>query len=889
MRVLNYFSNAGPSVYTVDAIQFSDGTQWNYNYVLDQVLRGTAGNDTLQSFQGGSALYGLSGNDTLNGDVGNDVLNGGDGQDIISGNAGNDSLNGDAGDDRLFGGAGNDVLEGGAGNDYLQGDAGNDIYLFGRGSGQDTIYNADFDAGRQDFVQLAADINPDDVLLARVNNDLILTLVGATDTLRIASYFNDYSDGYAVNAIRFSDGSSWDVSAVKNKVLQATSGNDVLYAYIGNTILSGLEGDDQLLGNAGNDVLNGDSGNDTLSGGDGNDVLNGGLGNDFLQGGNGNDLLDGGAGNDALAGGNGDDIYLFGRGGGQDTISNNNGVLLDPRIIFSSLDHDVIQFGVNIAPADIKLLKVGNDLRINISGSDDQLYVYDYFFQNNYQQRPHAVGEIKFADGTIWNTGAVDALSGSLIQGTANADYLFGSNNGDLIYGNDGADSLYGGAGNDTLDGGAGNDYLRGDAGNDTYLFGRGSGQDTISNFDVTAGRQDVILFAADVAPSDIALTRSYDDLILAITGTTDTLRIQSYFNGDGVGGYTIDAIQFGDGTAWNYGAVSDILANGGSVQAVAAGVPSSLTLATAVPTSSISVAATGDALAEPRLRAQPVGETPPVINPTRYDDGTNDSTLPATPSLSVDIGLGARLNDGLPKYAGETPPFINPTRYDGDTADSTLPSTPSLSVDIGLGARLNDGLPKYAGETPPIINPTRYDGDTADSVLPSTPSLSVDIGLGARLNGELPKHVGETPPIINRPAASGEILLDLGVTTEILRYVTPEALDRAAEGYSIGAETPIRRTEQGSGRWAILDPAVLNIDAQRRPGIKVDNWAATHAGLDRYLAQAGDAVLGDDRGDIQGSASSAIGGAASNELNTSHPAGGLQRKLNVALGQAAL
>jgi len=357
-------------------------------------------------------------------------------------------------------------------------------------------------------------------------------------------------------------------------------------------------------------------------------------------------------------------------------------------------------------------------------------------------------------------------------------------------------------------------------------------------------GRQDVIRFAADVLPNDIVLTRSYDDSILAITGTTDTLRIQSYFNGDGVGGYTIDAIQFGDGTAWNYGAVSDILANGGSVQAVAAGVPSSLTLATAVPTSSISVAATGDALAEPRLRAQPVGETPPVINPTRYDDGTNDSTLPATPSLSVDIGLGARLNDGLPKYAGETPPFINPTRYDGDTADS---------------------------------------------VLPSTPSLTVDIGLGARLNGELPKHVGETPPIINRPAASGEILLDLGVTTEILRYVTPEALDRAAEGYSIGAETPIRRTEQGSGRWAILDPAVLNIDAQRRPGIKVDNWAATHAGLDRYLAQTGDAVLGDDRGDIQGSASSAIGGAASNELNTSHPAGGLQRKLNVALGQAAL
>jgi len=843
LRVLNYFSNTGPSAYTVDVIQFSDGTQWNYNYVLDQVLRGTAGNDTLQSFQGGSALYGLSGNDTLNGDVGDDVLNGGDGQDVLSGNSGNDSLNGDAGDDRLFGGAGNDVLEGGAGNDYLQGDAGNDIYLFGRGSGQDTIYNGDFDAGRQDFVQLAADINPDDVILARVNNDLILTLAGATDTLRITSYFNDYSDGYAVNAIRFSDGTSWDVSAVKAKVLQATSGNDVLYAYIGNAVLSGLEGDDQLLGNVGNDVLNGDSGNDTLSGGDGSDVLNGELGSDFLQGGNGTDLLDGGAGNDALIGGAGNDVYLFGRGSGQDTI-NSATDFPDPRYYYYSLDQDVIQLGPDIAPDDIKLLKVGNDLRIRISDGDDQLYIYNYFFQNNSQQRPYAVSAIKFADGTIWNTGNVDALSGSLIQGTVNADYLFGSNNDDLINGNDGSDSLYGGAGNDTLDGGAGNDYLRGDAGNDTYLFGRGSGQDTISNFDVTVGRQDVIRFAADVLPNDIVLTRSYDDLILAITGTTDTLRIQSYFNGDGAGGYTIDAIQFGDGTAWNYGAVSDILANGGSVQAVAVGVPSSPTLATAVPTTSISVAETGDALAESRLRTQPVGETPPIINPTRYDD---------------------------------------------DTADSALPSTPSLSVDIGLGARLNGALPKHVGETPPIINPTRYDDDTNDSTLPSTPSLSIDIGLGARLNGELPKHAGETPPIINHPAASGEILLDLSATTEILRYVTPEALDRAAEGYSIGAETPIRRTEQGGGRWAILDPAVLRIDAQRRPDIKVDNWAATHAGLDRYLAQTGDAVLGDDRGDVHGGTSSAIGGAADNDLNTNHTAGGLQRKLNVALGQAAL
>ena len=71
-----------------------------------------------------------------------------------------------------------------------------------------------------------------------------------------------------------------------------------------------------------NDVLTGLDGNDTLTGNDGNDVLNGGAGTDTLAGNNGNDTLDGGAGNDQLRGGSGADRYLFGRGGGQDTIIN---------------------------------------------------------------------------------------------------------------------------------------------------------------------------------------------------------------------------------------------------------------------------------------------------------------------------------------------------------------------------------------------------------------------------------------------------------------------------------------------------------------------------------------------------------------------------------------
>ncbi|MBG8766749.1 calcium-binding protein, partial [Neisseria meningitidis] len=43
----------------------------------------------------------------------------------------------------LYGNDGNDTLIGGAGNDYLEGGSGSDTYVFGKGFGQDTVYNYD--------------------------------------------------------------------------------------------------------------------------------------------------------------------------------------------------------------------------------------------------------------------------------------------------------------------------------------------------------------------------------------------------------------------------------------------------------------------------------------------------------------------------------------------------------------------------------------------------------------------------------------------------------------------------------------------------------------------------------------------------------------------------
>ncbi|MFO0454553.1 MAG: calcium-binding protein, partial [Planctomycetota bacterium] len=230
LRVSGYFTSEGATSSAVESIRFADGTVWSIETVKQRVLAATSGNDELHGYatadtlsggDGNDWIAGYGGNDTLAGDAGNDSLFGGDGNDSLSGGLGNDSLDGGTGDDQLTGGDGNDSLSGGTGNDLLDGGAGNDslsggtgndlldggagndslsggdgndtltggdgnddlsggngadVYRFGRGSGVDTISNADSDAlgVNADVIELAAGIATTDVTVSRSGTDLIL-------------------------------------------------------------------------------------------------------------------------------------------------------------------------------------------------------------------------------------------------------------------------------------------------------------------------------------------------------------------------------------------------------------------------------------------------------------------------------------------------------------------------------------------------------------------------------------------------------------------------------------------------------------------------------------------------------------------------------------------
>ncbi|MGF0338306.1 calcium-binding protein, partial [Ectopseudomonas toyotomiensis] len=317
------------------------------------------------------------------------------------------------------------------------------------------------------------------------------------------------------------------------------------------------------------------AGNDILDGGNGNDLLLGGEGNDNLSGGAGDDILDGGTGNDSLSGGAGSDIYRFSRGWGQDTINNHD---------TSTNKTDAIVFADDITPDDIVITRSSTNLILSLKGSTDKITVSSYF--SNDGTSVYKLEEIRFANGTTWtidqvkvmsiqSTDGNDTLTGyatdDTISGGLGNDYLYGQDGDDVLdggagddrlYGENGNDTLIGGAGNDILDGGNGNDLLLGGEGNDSlsggagsdiYRFSRGWGQDTINNYDTGTNKVDAIVFADDITPDDIVITRSSTNLILSLKGSTDKITVSSYFSNDGTSAYKLEEIRFANGTTWTY------------------------------------------------------------------------------------------------------------------------------------------------------------------------------------------------------------------------------------------------------------------------------------------------------------------------------------------------
>ena len=580
LRVYSYFNEMGQSSETINAITFTDGTSWNYEYVSTHWNRIT--ND-----DGGGVYEGTNNNDNLYGSNGHDILIGNNGNDYLDGNSGND------------------LVIGGKGNDRLIGRDGSDTYIYNLGDGLDTI---DDIATPEycDIIKFGEGINFNDLTFRSEGKNLRIIINGdETQGLILSSYFHASVDTYRNKILKFANGSYIDLNqigltlhqTVKTEI-ESTAFDDVVY-------MADVEGNN-IRARAGNDTIYGSALADTIDGEAGDDTLYGNGGNDSINGREGNDLIIGNSGDDKLYGGDGSDTYIYNLGDGLDTIDDTT----------PDGTNDIIKFGEGINFNNLTFRSEGKNLRIIINGDETQGLILSSYFHTWVDTYRNKIFE--FADGssvalnqigltlhqtvkteinctafddvvymadvegnnirtragndtiygsaladtmdgeagddTLYGNGGNDTLSGGdgadILYGNDGNDILKGLSGDDVMYGGTGDDNIYGGdgsnyysnEGNDTLIGGIGNDNLYGGYGNDTYIYNLGDGFDTISE---TNG-SDKIVFGEGITQNDLSFEQNGNNLKIFIgNDENNVIQINNQF---GKAALRVETIEFSDG-----------------------------------------------------------------------------------------------------------------------------------------------------------------------------------------------------------------------------------------------------------------------------------------------------------------------------------------------------
>ncbi|WP_299288283.1 tandem-95 repeat protein [uncultured Tateyamaria sp.] len=407
-----------------------------------------------------------------------------------------------------------------AGDQTYRGGRGEDVYFVGGDSGNDIII--DYDTGERDGLRFTA-VLPDQVTAVRDGQDMVLTIEGRTDEIRIKDQFlgelnpildNKRQDS-GVDHISFADGTLWDRFQMALEVSRPTDANDVII---------------------------GSGSGDVLQGGLGNDVLRGGLGGDY---------------------------YFFGIGDGQDVISD--------RIDFET---SISQFGIGPLKGGLDFLFFREGIteqqtRLQRDGRSDDLQIFILDDQGN------ETGDSLYIEGQF--SGIRDPLNGALGEFDESLDFDFVSpfmierfvfDDGasldfeqimERVLANaktDGDDVIYGMLNDNTLDGGAGDDFLSGEGGADTYIFGRGYGEDVVLDADYSLSvigekPTDTLQFRDDLRWSDFDFERdgAGDTLTLRVSGTGDAVIMTDFLSSALFVGYInrIENIAFGDGTIWSW------------------------------------------------------------------------------------------------------------------------------------------------------------------------------------------------------------------------------------------------------------------------------------------------------------------------------------------------
>ena len=397
---------------------------------------GRGGDAQGDIFRNIEALSGSEYADTLAGDAGDNTLVGRGGADTLIGRDGADALIGGAGDDRLVGGAGADILDGGVGVDTADYSGSNAAVTVDLATGLATGGEAEGD--RLTDIENLVGTDFADTLIGNDANNLLIggrgddaLYGGAGDDILIGGRGADQLvGGSGVNTAAYSGSSE---AVVVDMIDGSAGGGDatgdtfsdiaILEGSSFDDILRGDNADNVLRGGLGADILDGRGGFDTadystadaaisvnltlgkgLAGEANGDTLIsiekivGSAYDDLIIGSDAGQVFDGGAGSDTIRGGVGADAYLFGFGSGSDVIVETGVANAVDRILLNA----------NVRPADISVVREGNDLVLELENQgglvSDSLRVKDHFLGE-----ASGVEQVIFADGAFWDCAALEA------------------------------------------------------------------------------------------------------------------------------------------------------------------------------------------------------------------------------------------------------------------------------------------------------------------------------------------------------------------------------------------------------------------------------------------------------------------------------------------------
>lgn len=415
------------------------------------LVEGGVNADSLAGTSSNNLIYGYGSSDFVDGNSGNDVIFGGAGNDTLLGDLGVDTVYGGDGDDELWAGgdevAAGEILDGGAGS--------NTLVVWDAKLQNATLSNLQT-MWINDYVTLTA---AQFAQFSSVNGDatIIAASAGTYD-------LSEKTVWYGVLNLQGSNGDDYLAGDGEGQTITGGAGNDALQGNGGADTLLGGDGDDDFLTGFSEsptgEVMNGGAGSNRISSwnadlsaatisniqtlgahldyvtltaaqlsgfntliayggtpialnavGAGTYSLAGKtLSGAFnLNGTTGSDTLAGGTGAQTLSGGTGNDTYLQVRGGGADTVVENDA---------TSGNTDVLQFASDVARDQLWFTQSGNDLMVQIIGTTDSVTVKDWYLgsANHTEQIKAAGGTNTLLDSQVQNL--VNAMAGFAVPST---------------------------------------------------------------------------------------------------------------------------------------------------------------------------------------------------------------------------------------------------------------------------------------------------------------------------------------------------------------------------------------------------------------------------------------------------------------------------------------